>query len=344
AAALTSEFGKTVDLRRLRPGHLLRFHHDRTGIVDSVEMKVIGWGEVDAVRNGDHFDVKSREGTVTEAETTLGGRVDTSLWDAVRGGGESPQLVQQIADIFQWDIDFFALRKGDSFSLVVRKKYVDGDPVGSGKIMAARFQHRGKTYEAFRNDDAEGQGGYYDGAGAPLQKQFLRAPLRYSRITSGFSMNRYHPILHILRPHHGVDYGAPVGTPVMTTANGVVLDAGRKGGAGNYIRISHGNHIETHYLHLSRFAKGIRPGCKVTQGEVIGYVGATGLATGPHLDYRISDNGEWLDPMKLRSTTPDPLRGKGLEEFRARIARLQPRLAAPAEQVAQVAPKRRALF
>src|SRR5437764_4406681 len=343
AATLNNEFGKTVDLRRLRPGHLLRFHYDAAGAVDSVEMKVNGWGEIDAVRDGAGFAITPRQAEQTEIDTTVSAEIDSSLYEALRAAGETPQLVQELVDVFQWDIDFFALQKGDSFSLVVKKKFAGPDVTGYGPIVAARFTHNGQTFEAFRCE-AGGHSGYYARNGSPLRKQFLRAPLQFSRITSKFSVSRFHPLLHYFRPHHGVDYGAPTGTPVMTTADGVVAAATYNHGEGNFIRIRHSSRIETSYLHLSRFAKGIKPGRKVTQGEVIGYVGMTGLATGPHLDYRVSDNGTWLDPLKLKSITPDPLRAASLTAFRNSVAGFAPKLAEPAQQLAAFAAKRRALF
>jgi murein DD-endopeptidase MepM/ murein hydrolase activator NlpD len=307
-------------------------------------MKVNGWGEIDAVRNGTNFDITPRQSEQRELESTVASTIDTSLYEAMRSAGETPQLVQQLVDVFQWDIDFFALKKGDAFSLVVKKKYAGADLVGYGPIVAARFTHDGATYEAFRHESPDGHPGYYARGGAPLRKQFLRAPLQFTRITSGFSKSRFHPLLHYFRPHHGVDYGAPVGTPVMTTADGVVVETSYNRGEGNFIRIRHTSRIETMYLHLSRFAKGLRRGSKVTQGDVIGYVGMTGLATGPHLDYRVSDNGTWLNPLGLRSITPDPLGGNQLAQFRADVARFLPRLTASPAQLAQLGPKRRALF
>jgi murein DD-endopeptidase MepM/ murein hydrolase activator NlpD len=344
SATLNNRFGQFVDLRRLRPGHLLRFHYGPSDRVESVQMKVLGWGLLDAVRNGETFEVTARQADVRELETDVAATIDSSLYEALRQAGEGPQLVQQLVDVFQWDIDFFALKKGDSFSLVVTKKFAGSDLVGYGPIKAARFTHEGTTYEAFRHESADGRAGYYARAGTPLRKQFLRAPLQFTRITSGFSKKRFHPLLHYFRPHHGVDYGAPTGTPVMTTADGVVLEASYSGGEGNFVRIRHTSRIETSYLHLSRFAKGIKRGSKVMQGDVIGFVGMTGLATGPHLDYRVSDDGTWLDPLKLKSITPDPLGSAELRTFRADVGRLAPRLNAPAGQVAQAAPKRRALF
>jgi murein DD-endopeptidase MepM/ murein hydrolase activator NlpD len=341
---LTREFGRTVDLRRIRPGNLLRFHYDAIGKVDSVEMKMIGWGELDAIRKVNGFDVTPRPARIHEVGTAVAARIESSLYDALRSAGEGPQLVQQLVDVFQWDIDFFALKKADSFSLVVRKKYAGADEVGYGPILAARFTHGGQTFEAYRDESPDGTTGYYSANGTPLRKQFLRAPLAFTRITSKFSNHRFHPLLHIFRPHHGVDYGAPVGTPVMTTADGVVLEASRNRGEGNYVKIRHGSRIETSYLHLSRFAAGIRPGAKVRQGQVIGYVGMTGLATGPHLDYRVSDNRVWLNPLQLRSITPDPLRADALRQFRENVGQLAPQLASAMPQVAETNARRRALF
>lgn len=344
AAVLASELGKSIDLRRLRPGHIVRFHYDQAGAVDAVQMKITGWGEVRAVRNGATFDVQAEQATIRNVETTISATINRSLYEALRDAGERPQLAQQIIDIFQWDIDFFELRKGDSFSFVVTKQYAGGDVAGYGPITAARFTHRGTTYEAFRHEMPDGRAGFYAAGGAPLRKQFLKAPLKFPRLTSGFSKKRFHPVLKYFRPHYGVDYGAPIGTPVMSTADGVVVEARYSPGEGNFVRIRHSSRIDTYYLHLSRFAKGLKKGTKVTQGDVIGYVGMTGLATGPHLDYRVQENGKWLDPLKLKSITPDPLRGPSLRQFRAEVARLQPRLAVSPDAVAQKRVPQRALF
>jgi murein DD-endopeptidase MepM/ murein hydrolase activator NlpD len=342
-AALNRQIGQHVDLRRLRPGNLVRFHHDNHDAIDSVELKVIGWGEVDALRNGDHFDVTPRQAEIREIESTVSATIESSLYEALRNAGENPQLVQQLVDVFQWDVDFFALHRGDAFTLVVKKRFAGSDLIGYGPIVAARFVQDGEAYEAFRHESPDGRAGYYARSGTPLRKQFLRAPLQFTRITSGFSTHRFHPLLHYFRPHHGVDYGAPVGTPVMTTADGAVVETGYNRGEGNFIRIRHTSRIETMYLHLSRFAKNIRRGSRVTQGDVIGYVGATGLATGPHLDYRVSDGGTWLDPLKLKSITPDPLGGVQLATFRANVGRVLARLMTAAEPT-RVAAKRPALF
>lgn len=345
SAVLTREFGKSLDVRRIKPGHLLRFHYDQHGVVDGVQMKITGWGQLEAVREGPTFRVEAKPAVIQQIETSIAASVDRSLYEAIRDAGEGPQLVQQLVDVFQWDVDFFQLRKGDSFSLVVTKQFAGSDLVGYGPITAARFTHRGTTYEAFRHENADGTAGYYGRAGAPLRKQFLKAPLKFTRVTSGFSKRRFHPVLNVFRPHHGIDYGAPTGTPVMTTADGVVVEARFKSGEGNFVRIRHNAAYETYYLHLSRFAKGLKKGSKVMQGEVIGYVGATGLATGPHLDYRVTERGKWLNPLHLKSITPDPLRGAQLARFKGNVARLVTRLdAPPSGAVAEKAMQQRALF
>lgn len=345
SADLTTQFGRSIDVRRLRPGHMIRFHHGAGGAIDSVQMRVNGWGSIDAERNADGtFAVTPHQAALRAVQTSVAASIDTSLYDALRNAGEQPQLVQQLVDVFQWDVDFFSLQKGDSFSLIVEKKFAGSDLVGYGPILAARFDHDGEVYEAFRHQNPDGSSGYYSRSGTPLRKQFLRAPLQFTRITSGFSKRRYHPLLHYFRPHNGVDYGAPVGTPVMTTADGVVAEAGYRGGEGKFIRIHHTSRIDTMYLHLSRYAKNIKRGARVTQGDVIGYVGMTGLATGPHLDYRVCDNGTWLDPLKLKSITPDPLKGDSLARFRNNVASLGPRLSAATPQIAQASRRRRALF
>jgi len=344
SALLAMELGKSIDVRRLRPGQLIRFHYDHTGTVDSVQMKITGWGDVGAVRNGSGFEVTTQQAVIREIEATISASIDRSLYEALREQGEGPQLVQQLVDVFQWDIDFFELRKGDSFTLVVKKQYSGADLIGYGPIAAARFTNRGNTYEAFRHEQSDGRAGYYAAAGTPLRKQFLKAPLKFTRVTSGFTKKRFHPVLKYFRPHYGIDYGAPIGTPVMTTADGVVVEARYKPGEGNFIRVRHSSRYDTCYLHLSRFAKGLKKGTKVTQGDVIGYVGMTGLATGPHLDYRVSENGKWLNPLALKSITPDPLRGASLTRYRASVARLLPRLTNSSQKVAGKQVQQRALF
>jgi murein DD-endopeptidase MepM/ murein hydrolase activator NlpD len=320
ARQLSAAFAATIDVHKLRKGDLVRVHYDPARTIDSLELKVARWGSVRAERSGDSFEVRAIPAKQSSQQIAVSAPISSSLYEAVRATGETPQLVAELVDIFQWDVDFFALQKDDWFSLVVEKRFSGSDHIGYGPILAARFHHDGETFEAYRFEAPNGAGGYYTTSGTPVRKQFLKSPLKYTRITSGFSRHRFHPILHEYRPHLGVDYGAPVGTPVMSTADGVVVFAARKGGEGNFVRIRHNAHVETGYLHLSHFAKGIRVGARVKQGDVIGYVGATGLATGPHLDYRVCEGGKWINPLLLKSITADPLGGNSLRAFKAAVA------------------------
>lgn len=325
AFALATGFSENVDPRRLRPGDLIRFRRSADESITAVEMKITGWGHVRGTRSESGFTVAAEQAEERAQQVVVAGTIEHSLGEAVMAAGESQSLVNALVDVFQWDIDFFRLQRGDSFSAVVTRKYVGDDFVGYGPVEAARFVHNGNTYEAFRHESA-GIAGYYGSNGSPLRKQFLRSPLKYSRITSGFNLKRFHPVLKTVRPHYGVDYGAPVGTPVMTTADGVVVSASFARGEGNYVRVRHNARVETWYLHLSRFAKGIKAGAKVSQGDVIGYVGSTGLSTGPHLDYRVKDGGTWINPTSLRSVTADPLSGRELAAFKSKVSGLAPML------------------
>jgi len=201
--------------------------------------------------------------------------------------------------------------------VVVDRQTIDGEFYRWGAIFAARFVNRDRSLDALVYPDDDGRLGYYDLEGHPLRKQFLRSPLKFSRITSRFRMSRFHPVLKRRMPHYGVDYGAPVGTPALCTADGTVTLAGRNGGAGNMVRVRHANGYETNYLHLSRFGKDIRRGARVAQGQVVGYVGSTGLSTGPHLDYRVKHNGSWINPLSISSPPVKPLQEDRLQRFLA---------------------------
>jgi murein DD-endopeptidase MepM/ murein hydrolase activator NlpD len=220
-----------------------------------------------------------------------------------------------MADVLQWDLDFNRdLRLGDRFELLYEEIFLDGKFYQVGSILTLTYENGGKLLEAYRFGE---DNGYYDSEGRPLQKLFLRSPLRFSRITSRFTGRRFHPVLKTYRPHYGVDYGAPTGTPVRVTANGVVRFAGWDRGGGKTIKVRHPNGYLTAYLHLSRFASGIGVGRRVSQGEVIGYVGSTGLATGPHLDYRIQRDGKWINPLTLDNKPAEPIPAEQLPEFLA---------------------------
>ncbi|MCD6406685.1 M23 family metallopeptidase [Candidatus Aerophobetes bacterium] len=230
------------------------------------------------------------------------GEVESSLYEAMKKEGISNELILNFADIFSWEIDFLTdPRKGDSFQMIW-ERYIspEGNVLMEGRILAAQYVNQGKKYTAIFYQDPEGHRGYFTPDGKSLRKSFLRSPLHYRRISSYFSYRRFHPILKIYRPHLGIDYAAPTGTPVSSIGDGVVIFAGWNGGFGKQVKIKHPNGYITSYGHLSRIARGVRRGKKVYQGQVIGYVGATGLATGPHLDFRISKNGRYYNFLKMR--------------------------------------------
>jgi len=311
-----SRLASVLDPRALRPGMMVEGRCAPYGPLESVVVDLDLRSSVKAQRLGDEIQVERVDRPVRHEVVRLEGSVESSLFGAVESAGGDAELAVRLAAIFQWDIDFFRdLRKGDSFVVIVDRRTVDGRPYGWGNLFAARFVNAGRTLNAVAFPDDDGRIGYYDLEGHPLRKEFLRTPLRFSRITSRFSLHRYHPVLHRRMPHYGVDYGAPVGTPVHVTADGVVRFVGRKGGAGKMITVRHTNGYETSYLHLSRYARGIHRGVRVHQGQVIGYVGQTGLATGPHLDYRVRHNGKWINPLRISSPPAKPIARKRLGRF-----------------------------
>jgi len=231
-------------------------------------------------------------------EGKLGGVIENNLYDSLGGDGESALLGCALSDIFSWDIDFTTdLRKGDTFKVVVEELWLGGRFKRYGNILAAEFTNDGNTHRAFRYEGPDGRAGYYDEEGKSLQRSFLKAPLSYRRISSGFTFSRVHPILKIRRPHLGVDYVAPGGTPVSALGDGSVQFSGYKGGNGNLVIIRHPNGFITYYGHLRRIRTGIRGGARVAQGDVIGYVGSTGLSTGPHLDFRMKKGDRFVNPL-----------------------------------------------
>lgn len=329
ALTLVGELSRHVNPRKIKSGELVRIEYGTDESVRSIGLTAGSDGRIDAIRDGDGFDVRFTPAVKTTDEIRVAGRIETSFYDALQQSGENPALAAQLVEVFAWDVDFFRLRKGDWFSVIAEKQYSDGVFTGYGPITGAQFHHNGQTYEAFRFVDANGNPGYYTASGAPLRKQFLRSPLKFSRITSGYTNRRFHPVLKIFRAHPGIDYGAPVGTPVMVTADGVVVSAGHGRAEGNMVRVRHANGMETYYLHLSRFAKGVRPGTRVHQGQVIAYVGRTGLATGPHLDYRMKRSGSWVNPLQLKVAPAEPLTGAALAAFKEQAAKIRPELPSP---------------
>jgi murein DD-endopeptidase MepM/ murein hydrolase activator NlpD len=244
------------------------------------------------------------------------GEIRTSLFAATDAIGLPDAVATQMADIFGGDIDFHRdLRKGDRFSVVYEMLFSQGQPARTGRILATEFINNGRTYSAVWFESKDGQG-YYTAEGKNIRKAFLRSPLEFSRVTSGFSNARFHPILQTWRAHKGVDYGAPIGTRVKATGDGVVEFMGKQGGYGNLLVIRHQGRFTTHYGHLNGFALGIRKGARVSQGDVIGYVGKTGWATGPHLHYEFRINNVHQNPLAIALPSAPPLAAQQMAEFR----------------------------
>ena len=307
-----------IDPKRLFPGTEFRGTLTPSGALERLEVIFDSRNEVHLEASVQGILVARVERPIVSEVLRLEGEVESSLFGAMDSAGGDPELAVQIAQIYQWDIDFLRdIRKGDTFIVVADRQTVDGEFYGWGTVFATRFINDGRTLDAVVYPDDSGRLGYYDLEGQPLRKQFLRSPLKFSRVTSRFSMSRFHPVLRRRMPHYGVDYGAPTGTPVHVTADGTVTLAARNGGGGNMVTVRHTNGYVTNYLHLSRYGKGIRRGTRVSQGQVIGYVGSTGLSTGPHLDYRVTLNGKWINPLAISSPAVKPLSEDRLQRFLA---------------------------
>lgn len=240
--------------------------------------------------------------------------IESSLWDAMISGGIDPEVAVELSDIFAWTVDFFGLQGGDRFKVVYEERYIAQESVGIGRIFAAEYSGAGITVPAipFIQDGKES---FYDSEGNSLRKAFLKSPLRFSRISSRYSSGRMHPILRIVRPHYGVDYAAPVGTPVYSIGDGKVTSAEIEGESGRIVRIRHNSVYSTAYLHLSSFGNGIAAGAAVKQGDIVGYVGSSGLSTGPHLDFRFFKNGYAVDPLKVEAPPVEPVKEENMEKF-----------------------------
>lgn len=253
--------------------------------------------------------------------------IRSSLWNDMLAAGAPPLLILTLSDIYAWTVDFFGLQEGDRFRVVYDEKTCEGSVVAVDTVRYALFTSRGQDYPAVMFDQHDGGNIYWNEKGESMRKAFLKAPLHYSRISSGFSYARRHPITRRVQPHTGVDYAAPKGTPVVTIGDGVVTSAKYEGAGGNVVRIRHNSVYSTAYLHLSRYGSGIRAGKRVKQGEVIGYVGSTGRSTGPHLDFRVWKNGSPINPLKMQSPPAEPLKQENMEAFRAVLAQYERQMA-----------------
>jgi len=312
-----------LDFRTIRAGQSFRIERGADGRVKRFELELSKIQKVRAERQPSGELTGVADNTQTRLEIrALSGTIDSSLYAAIKASGETAALVDFFVDVFAYDIDFFNdTHDGDTFRVVVEKRFKDNELIGYGRILAAEYKGKIGTFQTFF-----WKGKYYDAKGASSEKGMLKTPLKFVRVTSGFDRNRMHPVLHTVRAHLGVDYAAPVGTPVWAAASGVVTVCAPSGGAGNLVMIRHQDGIETAYMHLSKFAS-IKVGQKIEAKTVIGYVGTTGLSTGPHLHFGVKRNGEFIDPTKLA-----PMRGKSitpteLDAFRTEAAKLESMMA-----------------
>lgn len=318
--AVLDAVDSVFDPRKFRAGAALEVERILGGPIEAVRYVIDPDRSLQVRRSGDAYIAEVIEHPYEKRVVRIQGQLEESLFESMLRLGERADLALAMAEIFAWDIDFYTdPQPGDEFSLLVEKKvYLNGQPPTYGRILAARYINAGKLYEGFLFTDEEGEPQYYDRNGRSLKAAFLRSPLKFSaRISSRFSFRRFHPVLKIYRPHLGIDYAAPVGTPVQAIASGEVTAAGYFGAGGNTVCIRHANGYESRYLHLSRIA--VRRGQKVTQGQVIGYVGATGLATGPHLDFRLLHHGRYLNFEQLRPPRAQELPPERMAAFRAQV-------------------------
>ncbi len=304
-----------------------RFEYD----IDRDEQLII-------TRDGDDFQIDRVPIPYTTTVERVRGTIESSLFEAVTGAGESDVLAMNLADIFAWDIDFILdIRQGDSFHALVEKRFREGQPAGYGRILAAEFTNQGMTFQAILFKDGDKRPDYYDLKGQSLRKAFLKAPLSFSRISSGFTMRRFHPITKTWKAHPAIDYAAPTGTPIMSVGDGTIINKGYTRGNGNFVKIRHNGNYETMYLHMKGFAKGIAVGKRVAQGQTLGYVGSTGLATGPHLCFRMTKNGAPVNPNKVKVASAEPVSKKHRGDFDTLAGEMLARLSGqPGDMTASV--------
>jgi murein DD-endopeptidase MepM/ murein hydrolase activator NlpD len=317
--AIANALGKVFDLRTVRAGHGYTLRFDAEDHLRAVEYRVSPALAYHVGKDAatDAWKATKDEKPLETRNAEIGGVIGSSLYDAVKRTGESTSLVGWFVDTFAWDINFYTdSNAGDRFKIIVEKKYLGGKFYKYGRVLAAEYKGRTGTFRAFWFQPADGSAGsYYTEHGESIVKSLLKTPLKYVRVSSTFDRHRFHPILHTEKAHLGVDYAAPTGTPVWATTAGRVSYVGPRGGAGNAVILDHAGGMSSTYMHLSKFAKGLAVGQQVRQKQVIGYVGMTGLATGPHLHFSVRVNGAFVDPLKLKPTRDAPIAQTYRQEF-----------------------------
>ena len=304
-------------LRTIRSGHKYTTFTKRDSLGSKLDYLVYEKNQIDYVVfqfTGDTVAVHEGAKPVTILRRKSSATINSSLWEATVEADLPPSLAAEMEDIYQWTIDFFGIRVGDSFTVIYDEKFVDTLSVGVGRIWGAKFTHLGKDIYAIPFPQ-NGKVQYWELDGGSLRKQLLKAPLKFTRISSGYTKSRFHPVLKKYRPHTGIDYAAPSGTPVRSVADGVVTFRAYKGAGGNTVKIKHPGNLTSGYLHLKGYAKGLKVGSRVSQGQVIGYVGSTGRSTGPHLDFRLWKGSQPINPLKVPQKPSEPIAKENREKF-----------------------------
>ncbi|WP_457265661.1 peptidoglycan DD-metalloendopeptidase family protein [Pseudomonas sp. P5_C3] len=310
---------------QLKHGQKLEFELSPDGQLTNLHSKLNDLESISLTKNEKGYTFNRITAKPTVRSAYVHGVINSSLSQSAARAGLSHSLTMDMASVFGYDVDFAQdIRQGDEFDVIYEQKVVNGKAVGTGPILSARFTNRGKTYTAVRYTNKQGNSSYYTADGNSMRKAFIRTPVDFARISSKFSMGRKHPILNKIRAHKGVDYAAPRGTPIKAAGDGKVLLAGRRGGYGNTVVLQHGNTYTTLYGHMQGFAKGVKTGGTVKQGQVIGYIGTTGLSTGPHLDYEFQVNGVHVDPLGQKLPMADPIAKAERPRF---LAQSQPLMA-----------------
>ena len=295
-------------LSRLKPGIRFNVNLGENNNLVKAEFRFSAVETMVVEKNNESWEAKLFKEKIDIKIVSFLGQVDTTLWESAINASMDLYLISEMAEIFGWEVDFSRqVRAGDKWRLIAEKKFVKGEHVGWGSILAAEYINQGKLFTAILFREGEEDQGYFSSEGDNLRRMFLKSPLKFGRVTSRFNRRRFHPVLKIYRPHYGVDYGAPIGTPVRSVADGVVKLAGRRGGGGKVLKIRHNSQYQTAYKHLNGYARGIRRGARVKQGQIVAYTGNTGLSTGPHLHFELYKNGRYVDPLRQTFPSAAPL-------------------------------------